>query len=259
MKFKILLGLFLMLVSSNLMAQEVEVYTGPRPGGLAGEKKNFELFGKGLLDYGFEGQLQATAQAIKINIGEPNKFSLPISLLVGATNSDIGSPALNKSTVMSLISPTGGTTNVSTNFYLKLFGSGTGITSLKLSGLVAGKLITGRDSATNKSTSKPSGYFDGGLYFQTGAWTDEDGYKDGGIFWAQAKYTASYMAEEDLKTYFGPSVQGIPHGPRVEIGCFIQNRVNIKLSYYKAIGGKEIPTLNDSQFRLALDYSVFAN
>lgn len=238
-------------------AQEVEVYTGISDSlSLAAEEKSVELFGKGLLDYGFEGQLQAAAQAVKINVGEPNGFYLPIYLLVGATSGDFGSSEINKGTVMNLINPTGGTFNLSTNVYVKLFSSESGITSLKFNSYLAGKLISGRNLVDNSAQMKPSGYFDSGLFFQTGAWVDEDGYKDGGIFWIQAKYSLSYMDKEDLQSYFGPSVTTAPHGPRVEIGCLIEGRVNIKLSYYKSADRDEVPTLNDSQFRIALDYSV---
>jgi len=38
MKTKKLLPLFFLMISLNLLAQEVEVYTGSRPGLLAGEK-----------------------------------------------------------------------------------------------------------------------------------------------------------------------------------------------------------------------------
>jgi hypothetical protein len=238
-------------------AQQVEINTGTSDGNFAGEKKQIEFFGKGLLDYGFEGQLQATAQAVKVNIGEPNGFYLPVYLLVGATNSDLGSAELNKSAVMNLINPTGGTLNLSSNFYIKFYESESKVTSLKFNGYIAGKLISGRDAVTNESFSKPSVFFDGGLIFQTGAWTEDEGYKDGGVFWMQAKYAASYMAAEDLRSYFGESVNGIPHGVRFELGCYIKSRINIKLSYYKAINSSNIPTLNDGQFRLALDYNVF--
>jgi hypothetical protein len=259
MKIKNLLSLILTLTSLNLVAQVVEVYTGKRPGAFAVEEKKLELFGRGLLDFGSEGQLQTTAQVIKINIGEPNKFNLPIYLLVGSINGDIGTSNLNKSTVMSLINPVGGTLNLSTNYLINLYKSNSEITQIRLSGLLSGKLITGRNYSTSEPISNTSAYFDSGLYFQTGAWEENEGYKDGGIFWAQAKYSVSYLTDENLQSYFGNNISSFPHGPRFEIGCFIQNRVNVKLSYYKAIGGDDIPTLDNSQFRIALDYNVFKN
>lgn len=264
--------ILLLLINIACQAQQVEVYTFEKNmSHLTGWEYNdpwnerddsisknngIELFGKGLLDYGFEGQLQATAQAVKVNVGEPNAIYIPIYLLIGATNGDFGASELNKGTVMSIINPCGGTLNLSTNFYIKLYSSRTGITSLKYNSFLAGKLVSGRDNL-NESIIKPSMFFDGGLFFQTGAWLDEDGYKDGGVFWLQAKYTASYLSRNNIEEFFNINTTNeILHGPRIEMGIFIENRVNIKLSFMKIINDENIPTLDKGQFRVGLDYSV---
>ncbi|WP_316814482.1 hypothetical protein [Pedobacter nyackensis] len=245
-----------LLLSTALKAQIVEVYNGsPRLG--AAQQKDVELFGKGLLDYGFEGQFQATTQAVKIHIGEPNKFYIPVYLLVGATTGDFGKDELNKSAILSLLNPSGGLLNLNGNGYVRLTGSETSITSVKLTSTIGAKLLTGRNSVDNSSLIKPVYFADPGVYFQTGAWDPGTGYQDGGIFWLQAKYALFGMAKKDLQEFFGSAVNDIPQGIRFEMGCFVKDRVNIKLSYFKAVSGKDIPTLNDGQFRLALDYSVF--
>ena len=255
MKKTLLLGCLSLGITLFSNAQNVEVYTGSPKAG-AGSEKNLELFGKGLLDYGFAGQVQASAQALKINIGEPKGFYLPVYLLVGATNGDIGSEKINKSTVLSMINSTGGLMNLSTNFYAKLYASESAITSLRFTSQLGAKLVTGRDSLTNDGQIRPMGFFEGGLVFQTGAWEADAGYEEGGIFWVQARYAIMSMAKDDLKSYFGEKVDQLPSGPKLELGILIKNKVNIKLSYFKAVTGQNVPTLNDGQFRVALDYNV---
>jgi len=246
----------MMTIPCLLMAQNVEVFTG-QTRAAAGTEKKVDLFSKGLIDYGFSGQVQASAQAVKINIGEPQGFYVPIYLLVGATNGDIGSEKLNKSTVLSMINSTGGLLNLSTNFYVKLLESNSGITNLRFTSQLGGKLVTGRDSLSSDGKATPMGFLEAGLFFQTGAWEADAGYEEGGIFWLQARYAIMSMAKDDLKSYFGEAVNQLPAGPKIEMGILIKNKVNIKLSYFKAVSGERIPTLNDGQFRLALDYSVF--
>jgi hypothetical protein len=257
MQFKAIISFVFFVTSFSIKAQELEIYSGSASGSYAGEVDPVQFFGKGFLDYGLQGQFQTTAQVLKINIGEPNGFYLPVSLLVGAANSDFSSNEVNLNTIMGLINPTGGAMNLSTNFHVKLYDDNDKVTRLKISGLLSGKLITGRNYITNESHVSPSGYLDLGVFFQTGAWTAQDEYRDGGIFWVQAKYSVSYLAGKDIATYFGEDIQGMPNGPRIEVGCYIKNRVNIKLAYYKALGKDGIPSLDNSQFRLALDYSVF--
>ncbi|WP_285056593.1 hypothetical protein [Pedobacter ginsengisoli] len=248
----------LLIICLNTNAQVVEVFTGhlEKSDSTSQKTKSVELFGKGLIDYGFQGQLQTTAQAVKVNIGEPDAFYLPLYLLVGATSGDFGTNELNKNTVLSLINPTGGVLNLSSNLYLKIFSSKSDITSLKFTTLFGGKLVSGRDVTNASALLKPAGFVDAGLYFQTGAWEEDTGYQDGGVFWLQARYGIIGMSKSDLSSYFG-NTASVPHGPKIELGILVKNKVNIKLSYYKAVGTTNIPTLDKNQFRLALDYSVF--
>lgn len=273
MKTKFIALIACLTFSYQSYSQIVEVYAGKKPtpnptiippDGMESivvvsrpQQQGVELFGRGLLDYGFEGQLQATTQFLKINIGEPNKFFIPVYLLIGATSGDFGKEQLNKNTIMSLISPSGGLLNLNGNLYFRIFGKDDAVTSLKFNSMIGAKLITGRNLVNNEALIKPVAFADPGLYFQTGAWSPEDGYKKGGIFWLQAKYALFAMDKSGLSEYFGATANSVPQGVRLEMGIFVERRVNIKLSYFKASAGKNIPTLNDGQFRLALDYSVF--
>lgn len=265
---KTLLYLILFISTVCVKAQIVEIntekssYRADSTNLAAEESKNVELFSRALVDYGFEGQIQTTTQALKINIGEPTKLYLPIYLLVGATSGDFGSDQLNKSTILGLINPTGGLLNLSTNLYKTLVQSESKISSIKLSLLGGAKLLTGRSTTTNNSKANIGFFADGGITLQTGAWTaDPEGdgtseYKDGGIAWLQLKYSYMNLSKDDLKDLFGQMVTDTPHGPRIEFGIYIKDRVNIKLSYFKTAVNTNIPTLNDSQFRLAFDYNV---
>ncbi|WP_276374312.1 hypothetical protein [Chryseolinea sp. H1M3-3] len=243
------------LLSLSANAQTVEIESSKDTESFAEEKQDVETFSRGFIDYGFEGQLQATAELIKINIGEINKLYLPIYLLVGATNGEIGTNEINKQAVLNLISPIGGVLNVSTNLYVNLIRSESKITFIKLAAFGAAKGITGRDINTGDSKFIPSFMFDGGLFLQTGAWLANEDYKEGGVAWLQVRYMASIMSQSDLETFFGEDAE-IPQGPRIEAGILIKDKVNIKFSVFIPNSGSGIPTLDSNQFRLALDYKV---
>lgn len=254
MRFVSLIIFFYSFVCTGL-SQAVEIESSKNTESFAEEKKDVESFSRGFVDYGFEGQFQTTAELVKINIGEINKFYLPVYLMVGATNGEIGDAEINKQTVLNLISPIGGVLNLSTNMYINIARSESKISFIKFAAFGAAKGVTGRDLETGDAKLASSFMLDAGLFFQTGAWMANEDYKEGGVAWLQARYMASFMSSSDLQSFFGATAEN-PRGPRIEAGILIKDKVNVKFALFLPDSGSGIPTLDTNQFRVAFDYKV---
>jgi hypothetical protein len=248
--------LTLALSPAQLFGQIVDVQTAPAGQQSAVGEDGLTMFGRGFVDTYFSGQIETTAEFLKVRIGEPEGFSLPLYLLVGSMESGMGSTEQNGGTAISLISPTGGLLNISMFLNLSMYHSTTNITQFRLSAMGAGKLVNGQEVGTTEGKMFPAGYYEAGIYFQTGAWEAGGVYSEGGIFWIQAKYAGSVSSLSDLETVFGPSVAENPHGFRSELGMLIKDKVNIRLGIFLAQGGDQLPSLDEPVFKLALDYKV---
>lgn len=252
--FSIIAGL---LIFSKISGQITEIYTG-ESNSLAANGDKPELLTKGFVDYGVAGQIQASAQLLKLNIGEPEGFKIPIYIITSATSGNLGDNEKNKSTLFDIINPTGGILNLGANLNSRIIKiSKSGITNLRFNSFFCGKLLSGRELLTDASKINTGFYLEPGVTFQTGAWEADEGYKDGGIFWLSLKYVFTYVSEEDLRTYFESSSTKSPNGPKIELGILIKEKVNIKITIFKALSGDDLPTLNKEQYKLAFDYNLF--
>ncbi|MFH1679359.1 MAG: hypothetical protein ABIH26_01800, partial [Candidatus Eisenbacteria bacterium] len=199
----VFVALLAYMVAGSGYAQVVEVFPTAGYARLGAEEgEGFEMLGGGFVDYGLNGQIQASAEVVKIYVGEPDGFYLPLYLLTGATSGELGTDELNKGSVFDLVTPTGGTVNACTNAYLSVFSTRKHVTRVSLSGFLSGRLVAGRDINTTDSRLAPAVYADIGLTFQTGAWLANGTYEKGGIFWSQAKYAVAYASDSDLEALF---------------------------------------------------------
>lgn len=79
--------------------------------------QKLELFNSGFIDFQNSGQMNASARVFKLFIGDPKKFSLPISVYSGVSGNNINTGnATHKGSeqmVLGLINPLGGIFNLS--------------------------------------------------------------------------------------------------------------------------------------------------
>lgn len=251
--------LFLLLTPAGATAQLMEV-NAIEPGlESGGDGAGPEWLSQGLFDVVASGQIQTAASIVKIHIGEPGVFHIPLYLMTGTTSSPLGTDSGNEATVWDLISQTGGLLAVAANGSRLLTSSTSGITNLKVGFSASGKLISGQNQMTGDRDFFGGGYLDAGLIFQTGAWEGDGGYEEGGVFWMQARYSYGLASQTTLDELFGPTVAERPHGVRLDGGIYIKDRVNIKVGTFIAGGGDGLPNLGEPQLRFALDYKVSAN
>ena len=175
MKKRFLISLsVLLIISFNSFSQLIDIdYTNQaRPHNFVPDstEKTVEVLSRGLFDFFSNGKMQGTAQLLKINIGEPNGFYIPLYLLVGSSGDGLGAQKKNENTVANLLNPIGGIFNGTINAKNNIFASKSGITSLKLSYQLSGKLINAQDTLTGNSKFLSACYGNLGFLFQTGAW-----------------------------------------------------------------------------------------
>lgn len=255
LQLALLTSVSLMTTPASALSQIVEIRTRPTGVAAASTPPRVELFGRGLLDLHFSGQVEASAQTLKIRIGEPDGFSVPLYLITGATSSTFGASEFNEETLVSLISPTGGFLNAMLNGTLTIVQSATGISRVQVAGLGSGRLHAARPADGGDMSIFGAGYVDGGVLLQTGAWDANGSYEQGGVAWLQAKYNAVLISTNRLQEYFGEDSEQ-PHGVRIEGGLLIRNRVNVKAGVFIPTAGKQLPTLDKAAVRFALDYNV---
>lgn len=214
-----------------------------------------EIFTSGFIDIINNGQVNASARLIKLFIGEPGKFSVPISFYGGVSNNTfqnqngVSNGQLIKSNdhlVNQYINPMSGLINISIEgiafkkkdeYKITRFGFIYQIGERVLNGVRIGQI---NNPLTGKQTNFLNSFATTGLYFQTGAW-EKTNTKNLGIFWLIARYHICKSSSKQIKEFL-PDIQtnGVYHGYSVGFGIEINNLVNIKAIYYKYNKAPEI-------------------
>ncbi len=217
------------------------------------EKQKPEIFTSGFIDIMNSGQVNASARFIRLYIGEPGKFAVPLSFYSGVSANNFQSQSTiassgNKSNdqlVNSYINPLSGLINLSSDGVI-FFNKTKKITKCGLLYHFGERILTGYKTglASNPQTGKPVNFFNSfgaaGLYFQTGAW-ERSNNNNMGLFWLSLRYIGCYTNPAQLKEFLPDiSTSGIYTGYCLGFGVEINNLVNIKVLYYKYTKQPEI-------------------
>ncbi len=220
-----------------------------------------EILTSGFIDIFNNGQVNASARFIRLMIGEPGKFALPLSVYSGVSSNNFrseespGTTKNNDQLLINLINPLSGFINISTDgiYWLKKIFRTTNAPPLPLtrSGLLwhAGeRLLTGYKTQhadeTSSTNNKPVNFLNSfaalGVYFQTGAWERNDA-GDLGLFWLALRYIACWSSRKQILEILPSSkTSGFYHGWSIASGVEINNVVNLKFVYYKYVKKPEI-------------------
>lgn len=211
-----------------------------------------EIFTSGFIDVMNNGQVNASARFIRLFIGEPGRFAVPLSFYGGVSNNNFqnqqsGGQLLksNDHLVNQYINPLSGLINISTDG-VRYFKQTNNITKTGFIYQFGERLLTGirvgqiANPQTGKTTNFLNSFATAGLYFQTGAW-ERNNAKNVGIFWIIARQHICYSAPGQIKDFL-PDVQtnGIYTGYSIGFGIEIDKVVNIKAIYYKYAKAPEI-------------------
>ncbi len=211
-----------------------------------------EILSSGFIDIVNNGQVNASARFIRLFIGEPGKFAVPLSIYSGVSSNNFqnqqtsGGQQSNEHLVSSFINPLSGLANISIDgvfFFDRKKINVTRSGFLYHNGI---RILTGYKTGliTDPSTGKPINFLNSfgtaGLYFQTGAW-ERNNAKNVGVFWLAGRYIICKTGTKQLKEML-PDIQtnGFYHGWSLAWGVEINNLVNIKVIYYKYVKRPEI-------------------
>jgi hypothetical protein len=210
-----------------------------------------EIFTSGFIDIINSGQVNASARFIRLYIGEPGKFSVPLSLYSGVSsnnfqNTQSYSQRSNDALVTNFINPLSGLANISIDGVVFFNKKSPKVTRAGILYHTGERILTGirtgsvSDPATGKPINLLNSFGSLGLYFQTGAW-ERSNSKNVGVFWFASRYIGCYTNPNQLKEILpGIKTTGLYHGYSLAWGVEINNLVNIKVVYYKYIKKPEI-------------------
>jgi hypothetical protein len=210
-----------------------------------------EIFTSGFIDIINSGQVNASARFIRLYIGEPGKFSVPLSLYSGVSsnnfqNTQSYSQRSNDALVTNFINPLSGLANISIDGVMFFNKKSQKVTKGGLLYHAGERILTGIRTGpiTDPATGKPINFLNSfgslGLYFQTGAW-ERNNSKNVGVFWFASRYIGCYTNPNQLQEILpGIKTDGLYHGYSLAWGVEINNVVNIKVVYYKYIKKPEI-------------------
>ncbi len=205
-----------------------------------------EVLNAGFIDVMPTGQVNASARLVRIYIGEPGKFSIPLSLYSGVSANNFQNQQnpmasrINDQLVSHYINPMSGLINLSvqgTNLLHRQPGriSGAGITYQ-----LGERLLTGYKSGQpgDPATGRPVNFMNtvaaAGLYVQTGAW--EKNINTTGVCWLSVRYIVSHSGNGPLNEFSDfEGVKGICKAWSAGWGIDISNVLNVKMVVYKYI------------------------
>ncbi len=214
--------------------------------------KKPEILTSGFIDIINSGQVNASARFIRLNIGEPGRFSIPLSLYGGVSNNTFQNTTpgtlLSKSNmhlVNEYINPLSGLINVSIEG-VWLFGTDSKLTKPGLLYQVGERVLNGTRAGeiSDPQTGKPVNFLNSfsslGLYFQTGAW-ERNNETDIGIFWLTLRFHVCKSNPKQIKEFLsGITTNGFYYGYSAGFGIEINKLINIKAIYYKYLKSPEI-------------------
>ena len=211
-----------------------------------------EILTSGFIDIVNNGQVNASARFIRLYIGEPGKFAIPLSIYSGVSSNSFqhGQNTLfnrsNDQLVTNFINPLSGLANLSVEGVIFFNKKSQKYTRAGIIYHIGERILTGQKAGpvTDPSTGKPVNFLNSfgatGFYFQTGAW-ERNNAKNVGIFWLALRYIICYTRPSQLKEFI-PTIQtnGKYRGYSIGWGVEINSLVNIKVLYYKYTKQPEI-------------------
>jgi len=209
-----------------------------------------EIFTSGFIDVVNTGQINAAARLVKIYIGEPGKFALPLSIFSGVSANSFqnysATTKANEDLVANFINPTTGLGNICFEGSLFRKKDSIKLTRFGLLYALGERVLTGRKTGliTDPQTGQPVNFLNtyalAGLYFQTGAW-NRNNTKDMGVCWLAFRYIGCMTNPGKIKEIIPVNKKtGIYHGYSAAWGIEINQSLNTKVIIYKYIKRPEV-------------------
>ena len=214
-----------------------------------------EILSAGFIDIIQNGQMNASARLIKLYIGEPGKFQVPVSVYSGVSSNNTGNSKISEELIHNLINPGTGLLNISFDGSSKLIGNKGKITSLQLQYMAGMRMLTATNYLTQKAVTVFNNIETLGITFVTGAW-EKNKTGNVGVFWLSGRSILSISPQNALDDIFFPSIKNDMLGYSLGMGIEISQAVNIKLFYYRYQTKQKMQSFDPPFFQASFNYSL---
>lgn len=213
-----------------------------------------DVLNGGFIDIIQTGQMNASARLLRLLIGEPGKFQLPVSIFAGASANSFSIEKQEQDFVSNLINPGAGIFNFSFDGSHRLAGYEEGFTSLRLQYQAGFRFLNYYNSLFFRNTTIFNMIAGLGLTFITGAW-EKSKINNLGLFWLNLRglYSVSptYAIEEVLPASTNPNILGCSAG----IGIEINQTLNVRAFYFHFLNNRKIDAFRQPPLLLSFNYS----
>ena len=254
----------LLLVQTSVIAQKIEVDSILL-------KPGVEVLNSGFIDLLNNGQVSAAARFVRLQIGEPHKFHIPLSIYGGISNQAFNNNAMYYGEQQGqqlleglLINPLAGLINFSVENIRLRKQAKPNVTKIGYLYQVGTRVLTGYFQSTNSYTGSLipfnflNNYVAVGGYFQTGAWEKS---RDGnmGVCWFALRYIQSISSKNSIQKLVdnvakNSRMQGCAFGMGVEINQLL----HVKAVVYQYLKGL-LPGSNPTLYQVTFHYSLKTN
>lgn len=205
----------------------------------------------GMMEIGQGGQLQASARVVRLVIGEPGNWQIPLSVYSGvlqpgaaSMNATSLNNRLNESITWQLYSPWSGVLNFGFEGQ-RLWSHGGTQSSFRFVFQFGERMLSGyrtgpiNDPLSGKQYAFWNHYAVAGWVLQTGAW-ERANPKNLGRGWVMARMHLSYSAPEQYRFLFPiAALRGLYGGASLGLGIEVSRVVQIRCANYWPIRGPE--------------------
>jgi hypothetical protein len=208
-----------------------------------------EILTSGFIDVVTNGHVNASARLVKVYIGEPGRFAVPLSIYSGVSSGNFANPQQvsfsrgNEQLINGFINPLNGLINFS--FDGRVPGREWKITHAGFLYQSGFRVLTGYKAGppSDPFTGKPINFLNSyaciGIIFQTGAW-ERNELSELGMFWLASRYILSYTSPRTLFPIIPGVNNGLYHGWSLGGGVDINDLVNVKIIYYRYVKEPEL-------------------
>lgn len=217
--------------------------------------KIFQLFSTGEIDYISGGMLRSSARLAEINIGDPERFYIPLYIMAGATtNPTEEGYSVNTLSAAEILNNYGGM------FSIGIHGSRriktiSKTTKLDIIYQVATKSMSGIALELDETVSLFSKIIVTGLGIDTKAWKIDQLPSDGRA-WLKAYISYSMNNKEEMKKIFGCSSEHRFAGGNIECGLDIKDFIAVKLGYHKYLNNQHISAFQKGFYVFSADFTL---
>lgn len=220
----------------------------------------------GLLEVMSNGQVNAAARFIRLNIGEAGKFVIPISLYSSVSANhfrDQWNPVdqrSNEHLAYAFLNPLSGWLSVSTEGMVQL-NRERSITRVGFLYFICGRMLSAfrvgdpADPRTGSPVNFLNNFLSAGFIFQTGAWTlPRQARAEEGTFWTAVEVHTAYSHPDVLKKVLQEArPRGMYAGYSIGMGITINGSIRVKVVYHHYTHPPEIEYAKPI-YQLALNF-----